>query len=188
MSSVATIVTSLPSRSDRAPCRARRSRRGRPGPCGRTAPCARRTAIGLLSRDRRPQQARRRAPGVRGGHDAQAGQVHEPALAGRAVLRPEAARRRRRSTRTVTGTADWPPDMKRYFGSWLTIASPAVGRKSANMISTIGRSPTRLMPEGDAEEAVLADRRVPDALRAELLDEPDVRLEHAAVARRRPRP
>src|SRR3954470_7988724 len=36
--------------------------------------------------------------------------------------------------------------MNRYFGSWLTIWSPAVGRKSANMISTIGRSPTRLIP------------------------------------------
>ena len=49
-------------------------------------------------------------------------------------------------TRMVTGTLHWPPDMNRYLGSWLTIASPAVGRKSANMISTIGRSPTRLIP------------------------------------------
>ena len=49
-------------------------------------------------------------------------------------------------TRSVTGTDNRPPDMKRYLASWLTMASAAMGRKSANMISTTGRRPTRLMP------------------------------------------
>ena len=48
--------------------------------------------------------------------------------------------------RTVTGTEHWPPDMKRNFGNSSTIASPAVGRKSLNMISTTGRSPVTDMP------------------------------------------
>ena len=55
------------------------------------------------------------------------------------------------------------------------------------MISTTGRMPDEAHAQGDAEEAVLADRRVPDALRAELLGQADVRLEHAAIGRRRPR-
>jgi hypothetical protein len=48
--------------------------------------------------------------------------------------------------RTVTGTTHWPPDMNRNFGSSLTMASAAVGRKSLNMISTTGRSPVTAMP------------------------------------------
>ena len=49
-------------------------------------------------------------------------------------------------TRSVTGTENWPPLMKRYLGSWLTMASPAVGMKSANMNSTMGRRPMTAMP------------------------------------------
>ena len=48
--------------------------------------------------------------------------------------------------RIVSGTLYWPPDMNRNFGTSLTIASPAVGRKSANMISTTGRSPVTAIP------------------------------------------
>src|SRR3984893_4950045 len=48
--------------------------------------------------------------------------------------------------RTVSGTLHWPPLMKRNLGSSLTIASPAVGRKSLNMISTTGRRPATAMP------------------------------------------
>jgi len=55
--------------------------------------------------------------------------------------------------RIVTGSDICPPLMKRYLGSWLTTASPAVGRKSANMISTIGRMPTRLIPSATPTNA-----------------------------------
>src|SRR2546422_11068684 len=48
--------------------------------------------------------------------------------------------------RIVTGTAHWPPDMNRDLGSWLTIWSPALGRKSLNMNSTTGRIPRSAMP------------------------------------------
>jgi hypothetical protein len=49
-------------------------------------------------------------------------------------------------TRSVIGTDSRPPLMKRYLGSWLTMASPAVGMKSANMNSTMGRMPMTAMP------------------------------------------
>ena len=49
------------------------------------------------------------------------------------------------------------------------------------MISTTGRMPDQAHAEGDAEEPVLADRRVADALEPVLLGQPDVGLEHAAV-------
>ena len=84
-------------------------------------------------------------------------------------------------TRTVTGTEHWPPDMKRYFGSWLTIASPAVGRKSANMISTIGRIPTRLIPSATPTNPFSQIGVVRTRAGPKLLDEPGVGLEDAAV-------
>ncbi len=61
------------------------------------------------------------------------------------MLRPEAAGPAP-IERTVTGRLHWPPVMKRNLGSSSIIASPAVGRKSENMISTIGRRPVTDIP------------------------------------------
>ena len=80
----------------------------------------------------------------------------------------------------MTGSEHWPPDMKRNFGSSLTIASPAVGRKSLNMISTTGRRPVTDIPIATptnpfSQIGVFVDPA------GELLGQPVVRLEDAAV-------
>ena len=41
--------------------------------------------------------------------------------------------------------------MNQYFAAWLTIASMAIGRKSANMISSTGRSPETAAPKAAPE-------------------------------------
>jgi hypothetical protein len=48
------------------------------------------------------------------------------------------------------------------------------------MISAMGRRPGHRRAHGRAEDGLFGDRRVAHAQRAELLVEPDSRLEHAA--------
>ncbi len=178
MSRVATMVTSVPSRSTLAL------------PSGAISPRVtealaavqalvleehRRVVVG----DGRAQQAVGRAGRGRG-HDAQPGQVHEPALAGGAVLGPEAA-----------GAAADDPDRDRH-GRLATGHEPVLGQLVDDGVAgrrqEVGEhdlddraQPDQAHPDGHVEEAVLADGRGPHALRPEGLDEPGVGLEHAAV-------
>jgi hypothetical protein len=72
--------------------------------------------------------------------------------------------------RIVTGTFSCPPDMYRCFAAWLTICSVASVRKSSYMTSTTGRMPCIAAPMPVPDERHLGDRRVPHALRAELVE------------------
>ena len=70
--------------------------------------------------------------------------------------------------------------MYELLAIWLATMSQQTAKKSANMISAIGRRPGHRRAHRCAEDRLLRDRRVAHALRAESLEQPDRRLEHAA--------
>ena len=80
----------------------------------------------------------------------------------------------------VSGTVAEPPNMYLIFAAWFTIWSMATQMKSMNIRSTIGRRPVTASPTPEADDGLLADRRVDDASLAELLLEPAEGAEHAA--------
>ena len=84
--------------------------------------------------------------------------------------------------RITSGTANWPPDMCGIVAALLTIWSRASRLKLTVMISTIGRMPPIAAPMPGADERRLGQRRVADALRAELVEQPLADGEAAAVA------
>ena len=74
--------------------------------------------------------------------------------------------------RITSGTLNWPPDMWRSVAALFTIWSSASRLKLTVMISTIGRMPPMRRADAGADERRLRQRRVADALRAELLEQP----------------
>ena len=74
--------------------------------------------------------------------------------------------------RMTSGQRTSPPNMAPILAAWLTTWSIATSRKLIVMISTTGRSPSMAAPTAGAHEALLGDRRVADAVLAELLQEP----------------
>ena len=90
------------------------------------------------------------------------------------------------AVRMVSGTAVWPPDMKRSFAAWLTIWSMATVMKFISMISATGRMPAIAAPIAAptmacSEIGVARTRLVPY-----FVDSPLVHLEDAAALARRP--
>ena len=73
--------------------------------------------------------------------------------------------------RITSGTVNWPPDMCGIVAALLTIWSSASRLKLTVMISTIGRMPAMRRADAGADEGRLRQRRVADALRAELLQQ-----------------
>ena len=126
--------------------------------------------------------------GVRRRDDLQPRRVGEPALEALRVLRGElvaGAVGRADDERAAHLAAE---HVAPIFAAWLTTWSIATRRKLRVMISTTGRSPEHRRADARADEALLGDRGVADAVWPELVEQAGGDLVGAARRRRPPRP
>ena len=73
---------------------------------------------------------------------------------------------------TVTGSSlGWPPCMNRHLASLLNTSSPAMNRKSENVMSTTGMAPPMAAPQRRADHEGLDDGGVANPVLAELVDQ-----------------
>ena len=119
--------------------------------------------------------------GRRGPHHLEPGHVVEVRLHRLRVLGGELGGRPARARGSRAGYCTGRPTCSSIFAAELTIWSRARIEKLNVIISTTGRSPSIAAPDAHAGEARLADRRVDDALVAELLEQPLGHLVGAVV-------